>query len=111
MEITHWCCFTGAAVWGVGREKAQASPRKRHKCLRAMGPGLVALLSELAGTYGQRGGGNGANSSLCVCPAGPPDGLGAIQKVLDRVTPSQAIAPHYDGAIARHARRAPVQLH
>jgi transposase len=34
-----------------------------------------------------------------------PLSLGAIQKVLDRVT--QAIAPHYE-AIALHARRAPV---
>jgi transposase len=43
--------------------------------------------------------------TFCASVLGFPIGLGAIQKVLDRVT--LAIQPHYE-AIARFARHAPV---
>src|SRR5262249_37764717 len=43
--------------------------------------------------------------TFCASVLRVPVSLGAIQKVLDRVT--QAITPHYE-TIARHARRAAV---
>src|SRR2546422_11354792 len=66
------------------------------------GPRFSALIGELAGTYGN---GRRMVQTFCASVLRVPLSLGAIQKVLDRVT--QAIAPHYD-AIALHARRAPV---
>jgi transposase len=66
------------------------------------GPRLSALMGELAGTYGN---GRRMVQSFCASVLGVPISLGAIQKVLDRVT--QAIDPYY-AAIARQARQAPV---
>jgi transposase len=57
-------------------------------------------MGELAGTYGN---GRRMVQSVCASVLGVPISLGAIQKVLDRVT--RAIAPHYS-AIATQARHA-----
>jgi transposase len=59
-------------------------------------------MGELAGTYGN---GRRMVQSFCTSVLGVPISLGAIQKVLDRVT--QAIDPYY-AVIARQARQAPV---
>jgi transposase len=59
-------------------------------------------MGELAGTYGN---GRRMVQTFCASVLGVPISLGAIQKVLDRVT--QAIAPYYT-LIAAQARQAPV---
>src|SRR5262245_51200557 len=61
-----------------------------------------ALMGELAGTYGN---GRRMVQTFCASVLRVPISLGAIQKVLDRVT--QAIDPYY-AVIARQARQAPV---
>ena len=66
------------------------------------GPRFSALMGELAGTYGN---GRRMVQTFCASVLQVPISLGAIQKVLDRVT--QAIDPYY-AAIARQARQAPV---
>ena len=66
------------------------------------GPRLSALMSELAGAYGN---GRRLVQTFCASVLQIPISLGAIQKVLDRV--AQAIEPHYS-AIATQARHAPV---
>ena len=98
MEVTHWVlhqgCCRGCGTWS----KAQLPPE--HAA--GYGPRFSALIGELAGTYGN---GRRMVQTFCASVLRVPLSLGAIQKVLDRVT--QAIAPHYE-AIALHARRAPV---
>jgi transposase len=59
-------------------------------------------MAELAGTYGN---GRRMVQTFCSSVLGVPISLGAIQKVLDRVT--HAMAPHYT-LIATQARQAPV---
>jgi len=59
-------------------------------------------MGELAGTYGN---GRRMVQSFCASVLQIPISLGAIQKVLDRVT--KAIEPHYT-TIATQARQAPV---
>ena len=59
-------------------------------------------MGELAGTYGN---GRRMVQSVCASVLGVPISVGAIQKVLDRVT--QAIDPYY-AVIAQQARQAPV---
>ena len=59
-------------------------------------------MGELAGTYGN---GRRMVQTFCASVLRVPISLGAIQKVLDRVT--QAIDPYY-AVIARQARQAPV---
>jgi transposase len=64
------------------------------------GPRFSALMGELAGAYGN---GRRMVQTFCASVLHVPISLGAIQKVLDRV--SQAIEPHYT-AIATQTRRA-----
>jgi transposase len=59
-------------------------------------------MAELVGTYGN---GRRMVQTFCSSVLGVPISLGAIQKVLDRVT--HAMAPHYT-LIATQARQAPV---
>jgi transposase len=98
MEVAHWVlyqgCWLGCGTWS----KAPLPPEHAT----GYGPRFSALIGELAGTYGN---GRRMVQTFCASVLQVPLSLGAIQKVLDRVT--QAIAPHYE-AIARHARRAPV---
>ena len=98
MEVTHWVLHQG---WcgDCGRwTKAQVPAEQRI----GYGPRFSALISELAGTYGN---GRRMVQTLCASVLGVPISLGAIQKVLDRVV--EAIEPHYL-AIATHARHAPI---
>jgi transposase len=66
------------------------------------GPRFSALMGELAGTYGN---GRRMVHTFCASVLQVPISLGAIQKVLDRVT--QAIDPYYV-AIATQARQSAV---
>jgi transposase len=96
MEVTHgvlhqgWCPDCGR--WN----KAQAPAEHAT----GYGPRFSALMGELAGTYGN---GRRMVQTFCASVRRVPLSLGAIQKVLDRVT--QSIEPHYT-AIATQARHA-----
>lgn len=98
MEITHWVLHQGCCLGCGAWSKAQLP--LEHAT--GYGPRFSALIGELAGTYGN---GRRMVQTFCASVLRVPLSLGAIQKVLDRVT--QAIAPHYE-MIARYARRAPV---
>ena len=85
IEVTHWVLHQG---WcgDCGRwTKAQVPAEQRI----GYGPRFSALMSELAGTYGN---GRRMVQTFCASVLGVPISLGAIQKVLDRVT--QAIDPY-----------------
>jgi transposase len=98
MEVTHWVLHQGWCQ-ACGRwSKAQVPAEQRI----GYGPRFSALMGELAGTYGN---GRRMVQSFCASVLGVPISLGAIQKVLDRVT--QAIDPYY-AVIAQQARQAPV---
>ena len=98
MDVLHfvlqeaWCPV--CAQW----TKAQVPPAH----IAGYGPRLTALVGEIAGTHGT---GRRTIQAFCASVLQVPLSLGAIQKMLDRVT--QAIEPHY-GAMASQARRAPV---
>lgn len=98
MEVTHWVLHQGRCL-GCGRwHKAQVPAAH----VTGYGPRLSALMAELAGTYGN---GRRMVQTFCASVLGVPISLGAIQKVLDRVT--LAIDPHYT-LIATQARQARV---
>jgi len=98
MEVTHWVLQQG---WcrDCGRWSHAPIPAEQAS---GYGPRFSALMGELAGTYGN---GRRMVQSVCASVLGVPISLGALQKVLDRVT--QAIDP-YDAVIARQARQTPV---
>jgi transposase len=96
MEVTHWVLHQGWCP-DCGRW-TQAQVPAEHAS--GYGPRFSALVGELAGTYGN---GRRMVQTFCASVLQIPISLGAIQKVLDRVT--QAIAPHYS-AIATQARHA-----
>jgi transposase len=98
LEVIHWVLHQGCCLGCGAWSKAQMPPEHTT----GYGPRLSALIGELAGTYGN---GRRMVQTFCASVLQVPLSLGAIQKVLDRVT--QAIAPHYE-AIAQQARRAPV---
>ena len=89
------CCI-GAAVWGVVRGTRPASPRACHGLWAA-----VQCPAQRTGWDVWQRAADGADL-LCVCLRVPLS-LGAIQKVLDRVT--QAIAPHYEAIAGTLAER------
>jgi transposase len=97
MDTIHWVLYQADCPSCGRRVKAQLPPAHQT----GYGPRLSALIGEMAG-------GQGASRSLiqtfCSSVLGFPIGLGAIQKVLDRVT--LAIQPHYE-AMAHSARQAP----
>ena len=96
MEVTHWVLHQGRCL-DCGRwQKAQV----RGEHVTGYGPRLSALMAELAGTYGN---GRRMVQTFCSSVLGVPISLGAIQKVLDRVT--LAIDPYYT-LIAKQARQA-----
>jgi transposase len=98
MEVTHWVLHQGRCL-GCGRwHKAQVPAAH----VTGYGPRLSALMAELTGTYGN---GRRMVQTFCASVLGVPISLGAIQKVLDRVT--LAIDPHYT-LIATQARQARV---
>jgi len=98
MEVTHWVLQQGWCQ-ACGRWSQAHAPAEQAS---GYGPRFSALMGELAGTYGN---GRRMVQSFCASVLGVSISLGAIQKVLDRVT--QAIDPYY-ALIARQARQAPV---
>jgi transposase len=98
MEVTHWVLHQGWCMSCGTWSKAQLPPQHGT----GYGPRFSALLGELAGTYGN---GRRMVQTLCASVLRVPLSLGAIQKILDRVT--QAIDPYY-AALAMQARQAPV---
>ena len=98
LEVQHFVLHQGwCTVCGI-EHKAHVPPEHAT----GYGPRFSALMGELAGTYGH---GRCMVQTFCASVCGVPLSLGAIQKVIDRVT--QAIEPH-DTAIATQARQAPV---
>src|SRR5215831_1009598 len=98
MEVTHWVLHQG---WCLGCGTWSKAPLPPEHAT-GYGPRFSALMGELAGTYGN---GRRMVQTFCASVLRIPISLGAIQKVLDRVT--QAIDPCY-AVIARQARQAPV---
>src|SRR5439155_16719985 len=98
MEVTHWVLHQGWCP-GCGRWSKAQVPAEHAT---GYGSRLSALMGELAGAYGN---GRRIVQTFCASVLHVPISLGAIQKVLDRV--SQAIEPHYL-AIATQTRHAPV---
>lgn len=98
MDVRHlvlhqgWCTVCGTL------NQAQVPPEHAT----GYGPRFTALIGEIAGTHGTS---RRIIQHFCASVLQVPLSLGAIQKLIDRVT--QAIAPHYD-AIATQARQAPV---
>lgn len=98
MEVSHGVLHQGQCL--VCGRWCKASAPAEHTT--GYGPRLSALMAELAGTYGN---GRRMVQTFCSSVLGVPISLGAIQKVVDRV--SQAIDPYYI-LIATQARQAPV---
>jgi transposase len=98
MEVSHWVLHQGRCLGCGSWRKAQV----RGEQVTGYGPRLSALMAELAGTYGN---GRRMVQTFCISVLGVPISLGAIQKVVDRV--SQAIHPYYT-LMATQARQAPV---
>jgi transposase len=98
MEVTHWVLHQSWCPACGGWTQAQVPPQHAG----GYGPRFSALVGELAGTYGN---GRRMVQTFCASVLGVPISLGAIQKVLNRVT--RAIDPYYV-VIARQARQAPV---
>src|SRR5262245_37248286 len=98
MEVTHfvlhhgWCAVCG--TWNTAQVPAEHAA--------GYGPRFSALMGELAGAYGN---GRRIVQTFCASVLQVPISLGAIQKVLNRVT--QAIEPYYV-AIATQARQSSV---
>jgi transposase len=98
MEVTHWVLHQGWCP-ACGRWSHAHIPAEHAS---GYGPRFSALMGELAGTYGN---GRRMVQTFCASVLQMPISLGAIQKVLDRLT--QAIDPYYV-MIARQARQAAV---
>jgi len=98
MEVTHWVLHQGWCPDCSRWSKAQVPAEHAT----GYGPRFSALMGELAGTYGN---GRRMVQTLCASLLQVPISLGAIQKVLNRVT--QAIDPYYV-AIATQARQSSV---
>jgi transposase len=98
MAVHHWVLYQGPCL-ACGRWCKASVPAEQTT---GYGPRFSALMAELAGTYGN---GRRIVQSFCSSVLGVPISLGAIQKVVERVTLS--IAPHYT-SIATQARQAPV---
>src|SRR5262252_3227519 len=98
MDVTHWVLHQGWCVACGCWTKAQVPAEHAT----GYGPRFSALMGEVAGTYGN---GRRMVQTFCASVLRVPISLGAIQKVLDRVT--QAIDPYYV-VIATQARQAAV---
>jgi transposase len=98
MDVTHWVLHQGWCP-DCGRWSKAQVPAEHAT---GYGPQFSALMGEMAGTYGN---GRRMVQTLCASVLRVPISLGAIQKVLNRVT--QAIDPYYT-VIAEQARQAPV---
>src|SRR5262249_9848826 len=98
MEVTHWVLQQGWCP-ACGRWRKAQVPAEHAT---GYGPRFSALMGEVAGAYGKWW---CIVKTLCASVLHVPISLGAIQKVLDRV--SQAIEPHYT-TIATQVRHAAV---
>jgi transposase len=98
MDVTHWVLHQGWCP-DCGRWSKAQVPAEYAS---GYGPRFSALLGELAGTYGN---GRRMVQTFCASVLQVPISLGAIQKVLDRVT--RAIDPYYV-AMATQARQSSV---
>ena len=98
MDIHHFVLQQGQCQ-GCGRHLKAQVP-SAHQA--GYGPRLTALIGELAGIHRTSW---RLVQDFCHSVLHIPISLGAVQKVINRV--SQAIAPHYE-AIATLARQAPV---
>ena len=98
MEVTHWVLHQGwcpdCGCWRKAPVPAEHAT--------GYGPRFSALVGEVAGTYGN---GRRMVQTFCASVLQGPLSLGAIQKILNRVT--QAIDPYYV-AIATQARQSSV---
>lgn len=98
MQITHFELHQGHCL-GCGRLlKAEVPSAFRT----GYGPRLSALMGELSGMHGTS---RRLIQDFCHSVLHIPISLGAVQKVIDRV--SEALLPHYE-MIAELARQAPV---
>lgn len=98
MEVTHVVLQRGHCPVCGKMNKALLPPEQRS----GFGPRLSAMIVEIAGNHGDS---RTIAQNFCQSVLGVHISLGAIQKIIDRVT--QAIEPHYV-AIAQEARNAPV---
>jgi transposase len=98
MQVTHLILHRGRCPQCGRMSKALIPPDQRS----GFGPRLSALIAEMAGNQGDS---RSLIQNFCQSVLGITISLGAIQKVIDRV--SAAIAPHYE-AIGQEARSAPV---
>jgi transposase len=98
LDVTHWVLHQGWCP-ECGRWNKAPVPTEHTT---GYGPRFSALMGEVAGTYGN---GRRMVQTFCASVLRVPISLGAIQKVLDRVT--QAIDPYYV-AIATQARQSSV---
>jgi transposase len=98
MEVTHWVLHQGWCPECGRWQKAQVPTEHAT----GYGPRFSALMGEVAGTYGN---GRRMVQTFCASVLQVSISLGAIQKVLDRVT--QAIDPYYV-VIATQARQSSV---
>ena len=98
MDVTHWVLHQGWCA-DCGRWRKAQVPAEYAS---GYGPRFSALIGELAGTYGN---GRRMVQTFCASVLQVPISLGAIQKILDRVT--RAIDPYYV-VIATQARQSSV---
>jgi transposase len=98
MDVTHWVLHQGWCP-DCGRWSKVQVPAEYAS---GYGPRFSALMGELAGTYGN---GRRMVQTFCASVLQVPISLGAIQKILDRVT--RAIDPYYV-AMATQARQSSV---
>lgn len=98
LEVAHFVLHRGHCPSCGKLNKALVPPEHRA----GFGPRLSAMIAEMAGTNGDS---RTIAQNFCLSVLGVHISLGAIQKVIDRVT--QSIEPHYV-AIAQEARNAPV---
>lgn len=95
MDVTHFVLYKGRCA-GCGKMNRAHVPTEYRT---GFGPRMTAVIAELAGNHGDS---RTIIQSFCASVLGLSISLGAIQKVLDRV--SEAIKPHYE-EIGEQARQ------
>ena len=94
MEVTHFVLHSGRCPC-CGKLNKASLPREYRM---GYGPRLSATIAQMAGGQGDS---RTITQDFCSSVLGVPISLGAIQKIIDRV--SSAIEPHYErlGEVAR----------
>lgn len=98
LEVTHFVLHKGKCPH-CGKMNKALIP---HEHRTGFGPRISAMIAEMAGTQGDS---RTIIQDFCSSVLGFHISLGAIQKVIDRI--SEAIKPHYE-AIGEEARKAKV---